>query len=159
MVVVDVQKDFTTAYSGSLAVNGTDDAFLKSVAEATKKLKELGLPIYATMDWHPAGHVSFASRHSGKKVLESVSIEDGRTQILWPDHCVQGTDGATLLLNEKYITGIIRKGEDVDYDSYSGFQDEVPLMQNKSLGGRCSGQTPRLDRPGATRQCQTDFFV
>ena len=59
VVVVDIQKDFTTAYNGSLAVNGTDQAYLKSVAEATIKLKDIGLPIYATQDWHPSDHVSF----------------------------------------------------------------------------------------------------
>jgi len=124
VVVVDIQKDFTTAYNGSLAVNGTDQAYLKSVAEATIKLKDIGLPIYATQDWHPSDHVSFASNHKDKKPLETIALEDGRNQILWPDHCVQGSDGAKLLLDEKLITGIVQKGADSKYDSYSGFQDD-----------------------------------
>ena len=98
VVVVDIQKDFTTAYKGSLAVNGTDQTYLKSASEATKKLKGVGLPIYATQDWHPVDHVSFASNHKDKKPLETITLEDGRTQILLPDHCVQGTEGAKLLL-------------------------------------------------------------
>lgn len=124
VIVVDLQKDFTEAYSGSLAVNGTDKTYLKMTAEATKELKELGLPVYATQDWHPASHVSFASNHAGKNPLESIELEDGRTQILWPDHCVQDSDGATLLLDEKYLDGIVKKGASPLYDSYSGFKDD-----------------------------------
>ena len=124
VVVVDVQKDFTTAYKGSLAVNGTDQAYLKSVAETTKKLKEAGLPIYVTQDWHPVDHVSFASNHKGKKPFEAITLDDGRTQILWPDHCVQFSDGANLLLDEKLFAGIVQKGANPKYDSYSGFKDD-----------------------------------
>lgn len=124
VVVVDVQKDFTAAYNGSLAVNGTDQTYLDLVADATKKLKTLGLVVYATQDWHPADHVSFASNHSGKNPLETTTLEDGRTQILWPDHCVQNSDGAKLLLDQKFLSGIVQKGADSKYDSYSGFQDD-----------------------------------
>jgi nicotinamidase/pyrazinamidase len=124
VVVVDIQKDFTTAYKGSLAVNGTDHDYLKLAADATKKLKGVGLPVYATQDWHPSDHVSFASNHKGKKPLETITIEDGRTQILWPAHCVQGSEGAKLLLDENLITGIVQKGANSKYDSYSGFQDD-----------------------------------
>jgi nicotinamidase/pyrazinamidase len=124
VVVVDLQKDFTKAYNGSLAVNGTDEAYLKLTAETTKKLKGLGLPVYATQDWHPADHVSFASNHIGRNPLETIELEDGRTQMLWPDHCVQGSDGAKLLLDEKILDGIIQKGANPLYDSYSGFKDD-----------------------------------
>ena len=124
VVVVDIQKDFTTAFNGSIAVNGTDQAYLKLVSEATDKLKDVGLPIYATQDWHPSDHISFASNHKGKNPLETIILEDGRTQVLWPDHCVQGSDGAKLLLDEKLITGIVQKGANSKYDSYSGFQDD-----------------------------------
>ena len=124
VIVVDLQKDFTEAYSGSLAVNGTNEAYLKKTAETTKELKALGLPVYATQDWHPADHVSFASNHIGKTPLESIDLEDGRTQILWPDHCVQGSDGARLLLDENGLDGIVQKGASPLYDSYSGFKDD-----------------------------------
>ena len=103
VIVVDLQKDFTKAYNGSLAVNKTDAAYLKLTAETTKNLKELGLPVYATQDWHPADHVSFASNHMGRNPLDTIELEDGRTQILWPDHCVQGSEGAKLLLDEKLL--------------------------------------------------------
>ena len=124
VVVVDIQKDFTTAYKGSLAVAGTDQAYLKKAAEATEKLKGVGLPIYATQDWHPADHISFASNQKGKKPLETITLEDGRTQILWPDHCVQDSEGAKLLLDVNLFTGIVQKGANSKYDSYSGFQDD-----------------------------------
>ena len=124
VIVVDIQKDFTTAHNGSLAVNGTDETYIQSAAEATVKLKALGLPIYATQDWHPADHVSFAANQEGKKVLETITFEDGRLQILWPNHCVQDSDGATLLLDRELFTGIIQKGADPKYDSYSGFKDD-----------------------------------
>ena len=124
VIVVDLQKDFTKAYNGSLAVNGTDEAYIKAVAETTQKLKDLGLPVYATQDWHPADHVSFASNHKGKNPLDTVTLDDGRTQILWPDHCVKDSDGASLLLDEKTIDEIVRKGANHLYDSYSGFKDD-----------------------------------
>ena len=124
VVVVDLQKDFTQAYNGSLAVNGTDEAYLKVTAETTKKLKEHGLPVYATQDWHPADHVSFATSHMGRNPLESIDLEDGRTQVLWPDHCVQGSVGAKLLLDEKLLDGVVQKGANPLYDSYSGFKDD-----------------------------------
>ena len=124
VVVVDLQKDFTKAYNGSLAVNGTDEAYLKVTTETTKKLKEFGLPVYATQDWHPADHVSFASNHMDRKPLETIELKDGRTQILWPDHCVIGSDGATLLLDKKLLDGIVQKGTNSLYDSYSGFKDD-----------------------------------
>lgn len=138
VVVVDLQKDFTKAYNGSLAVNGTDEAYLKVTSETTKKLKELGLPVYATQDWHPADHVSFASSHEGRNPLEAIDLEDGRTQILWPDHCVQGSDGATLLLDEKYLDGIVQKGANLLYDSYSGFKDDggAVTVLDKTLKSR-----------------------
>ena len=124
VVVVDLQKDFTQAYNGSLAVNGTDETYLRMTAETTNKLKELGLPVYATQDWHPANHVSFASNHTDRNPLETIDLKDGRTQILWPDHCVQGSDGAKLLLEEKILDGIVQKGTNPLYDSYSGFKDD-----------------------------------
>ena len=124
VIVVDIQKDFTTAHNGSLAVAGTDEAYLQSAAEATMKLKELGLPIYATQDWHPADHISFASNQEGKSPFETMTLKDGRLQVLWPNHCVQNSDGAELLLNKELFTSVIQKGADPQYDSYSAFKDD-----------------------------------
>lgn len=124
VVVVDVQADFTTAHKGNLAVSGTDQAFLERVAKATEELKRAGLPIYATQDWHPANHISFASNNKGKKPLDMITLSDGRKQVVWPDHCVQNSEGAKLLLDKSLFTGVVKKGADPKYDSYSGFQDD-----------------------------------
>lgn len=124
VVVVDVQADFTTAHKGSLAVTGTDQAYLTAVDQATRELKAAGLPIYATQDWHPKNHMSFASNHPGHKPFQAIKLADGRTQVLWPDHCVQQSSGARLLLDRSLFTKVVQKGKDPKYDSYSGFQDD-----------------------------------
>jgi len=123
VIVVDVQGDFTTWKKGSLAVSGADEAFVKKVEDATRRLKEAGFIIFGTQDWHPATHVSFYTNHPGKKPFETIMI-DGRTQILWPPHCVQGTEGARVLVDNNLFLAIVKKGEDFRYDSYSGFQDD-----------------------------------
>ena len=124
VLVVDLQADFTSAHDGALAVAGADRAYLETVQEATRRLKGLGLSIYATQDWHPPGHVSFASSHPGRAVLESLELPDGRSQVLWPEHALQHSPGARLLLEPGLLTAVVQKGTHPDYDSYSGFQDE-----------------------------------
>ena len=124
VLVVDLQADFTSAHQGALAVAGADQAYLETVQEATRRLKGLGLPIYATQDWHPPGHVSFASSHPGRALLESLELPDGRSQVLWPDHAVQHSPGARLLQDPALLTAVVQKGTHPDYDSYSGFQDD-----------------------------------
>lgn len=123
VIVVDMQGDFTTWKKGSLAVNGADEAYVKKVAGATALFKETGFVVYGTQDWHPTSHISFAGNHPGKKPFEAIQI-DGRTQVLWPDHCVQGTDGAKVLLDNNIFQAIVKKGQDPKFDSYSGFQDD-----------------------------------
>jgi nicotinamidase/pyrazinamidase len=123
VIVVDLQGDFTKAKRGSLAVEGTDDAYLKSVADATAKLKAAGFPVYATQDWHPANHASFAANHQGKKPFDVIKLH-GKDQVLWPPHCVQNTPGAEILLDKKLFKSVVKKGMDPQYDSYSGFQDD-----------------------------------
>ncbi len=124
VVVVDVQGDFTTAHKGSLAVPNSDQAYLANVAKATDQLKKAGIPIYATQDWHPADHMSFAANHKGKKPFETIKLADGRTQVLWPVHCLQGSKGAELLVNPALFTKVIQKGTNPKFDSYSGFMDD-----------------------------------
>ena len=124
VVVVDVQADFTTHHKGSLAVSGTDKEYLNDVVAATNELKQMGLPIYATQDWHPENHMSFATNQKGGKPFQMITLADGRKQVLWPDHCVQGTDGANILLDNSQFTAIVKKGMDHRYDSYSGFRDD-----------------------------------
>jgi len=123
VIVVDVQGDFTTFKNGSLAVERTDEAYLKSVEENTKKLKAAGFPIYATQDWHPKNHISFFTNHSRKKAFDVVKLNN-RDQVLWPPHCVQQTPGAEILLDRKLFKAVVKKGMDPQYDSYSGFQDD-----------------------------------
>ena len=74
MIVVDLQGDFTTWKNGTLAVTGTDEAYVKKVAEATALFKKEGVAIYGTQDWHPANHISFAVNHVGKKPFEVIQV-------------------------------------------------------------------------------------
>lgn len=123
VIVVDVQGDFTKFKNGSLAVEGTDEAYIKAVEEATRKLKSAGYPIYATQDWHPQNHASFFINHPGKKAFDVIKLH-GKDQVLWPPHCVQNTPGAEILLDKKLFKAVVKKGMDPQYDSYSGFQDD-----------------------------------
>ena len=123
VIVVDVQGDFTTLKKGSLACGGTDKAYVDKVEEATRTLSKKGYLVFATQDWHPADHMSFFSNHPGKKPFEAMKIE-GRTQVLWPVHCVQGTENARILVDNNLFMAVVKKGKDTKYDSYSGFQDD-----------------------------------
>ena len=117
LVIVDVQHDFIPG--GSLEVPDGDYI----VPVINKILPDFDLVI-ATQDWHPREHMSFASNHPGKKEFEKIS-ENGMEQVLWPDHCVQGTNGADFHsgLNMQPVEAIFRKGMDAGIDSYSGFYD------------------------------------
>ena len=123
VIVVDVQGDFAKVRNGSLAVEGTDEAYIKAVEEDTKRLRNGGFPIYTTQDWHPTDHVSFFSNHEGKKPFDVIKVH-GKDQVLWPPHCVQKTPGAEILLDNKLFKAVVKKGMDPQYDSYSGFQDD-----------------------------------
>jgi nicotinamidase/pyrazinamidase len=123
VIVVDIQGDFTKLKNGSLAVDGTDETYIKAVEESTKKLKETGFPIFATQDWHPKNHASFFTTYKGKKAFDVIKLH-GKDQVLWPPHCVQKTPGADILLDKKYFTAVVKKGMDSQFDSYSGFQDD-----------------------------------
>lgn len=119
LLVVDLQPDFMPG--GALPVAGGDE-----LVEPIRKLAERDpARLYvATQDWHPAGHVSFASRHDGRKPGDVIELHQ-HEQRLWPDHCVQGTPGAELHsgMNWRRFSAIIRKGDDPVADSYSGFRN------------------------------------
>ena len=121
--VVDIQGDFTQLKNGYLAVEGTDEVYIKAVEENTKKLNAAGFLIYATQDWHPPNHTSFFTNHKDKKAFDLIKLH-GKDQVLWPPHCVQNTPGAEILLDKKLFKAVVRKGMDPQYDSYSGFQDD-----------------------------------
>jgi nicotinamidase/pyrazinamidase len=115
LLVVDVQNDFCPG--GSLAVPEGD-----GVVPVINAIARAFPAVVATQDWHPGGHISFASRHEGKKPFEVLEIQ-GTEQMLWPDHCVQGTPGADLHpdLDTAAFRFILRKGASREMDSYSAF--------------------------------------
>jgi len=123
VIVGDIQGDFTEWKKGSLAVPNTGGDYVKKAEEVTKMLYASGLPIFGVQDWHPGDHISFYTNHPGKKPLETIEI-DGRTQVLWPPHCVQGTDNARILVDNNLFLAIVQKGRDRQYDSYSAFHDD-----------------------------------
>ena len=102
VIVVDIQGDFTKFKNGSLAVDGTDETYIKAAEENTKKLKQAGFPIYATQDWHPKNHASFFTNHKGQKAFDVIKLH-GKDQVLWPPHCVQNTPGAEIYWIENYL--------------------------------------------------------
>jgi nicotinamidase/pyrazinamidase len=114
LLVVDVQNDFLTG--GALAVPHGDD-----VIPVIRDLAPRFDNVILTQDWHPPGHVSFASRH-GLAPFSTIELDYGR-QVLWPDHCVQGTRGAAFAagLDIRHAQAVIRKGYHAHTDSYSAF--------------------------------------
>ena len=117
LIVVDVQNCFVDG--GTLPVKGGAD-----VVPVINKLSAAFENVVVTQDWHTPGHVSFASAHQGKKPFETTKLAYG-TQVLWPDHCVQGSDDAALLkgLTLPKAQLIIRKGYHQGTDSYSAFME------------------------------------
>jgi nicotinamidase/pyrazinamidase len=117
LLVIDVQNCFLPG--GSLAVKDGDQ-----VVPIINRLAKGFAHVVMTQDWHTAGHISFASSHTGKKPFETIDLAYGK-QVLWPDHCVQGTEGAALskdlLIPQAEL--IIRKGYHKDVDSYSAFTE------------------------------------
>lgn len=118
LVIIDVQRDFLEG--GALAVPDAN-AILPLIEEVAEKFDNLVM----AQDWHPAGHSSFASTHAGKAPFETTEMPYG-IQVLWPDHCVQGTPGAELMLPEalrQRAEAVIRKGYRPEIDSYSAFME------------------------------------
>ncbi len=115
LIVIDVQNDFCPG--GALAVAGAN-----GVVAPINRLMDRFATVIGTQDWHPPGHLSFASRHSGHQPFESVTVAHGE-QTLWPDHCVQGTAGADFHpnLDADRFELIVRKGFRPEIDSYSAF--------------------------------------
>lgn len=128
LVVVDVQNDFCPG--GALAVPGGDEV-VPIVNDLARRFENVVL----TQDWHPAGHVSFASSHAGKAPFDLIELPYG-PQVLWPDHCVQGTVGAAFHpgLDVPHAQAVVRKGYRRSVDSYSGFV-EADRTTHTGLGG------------------------
>jgi nicotinamidase/pyrazinamidase len=134
LIVTDLQHDFLPG--GALAVAGGDEIVAPICELATSDRFDV---VVATQDWHPPDHVSFASNHTGRRPFDEIELY-GRRQILWPDHCVQGSSGAELhpALPMEPVTAIIRKGTDHLVDSYSTFRhnwNAVGERPRTGLGG------------------------
>lgn len=128
LILVDIQNDFLPG--GSLAVPEGDEII--PLVNALQNTFEL---VVATQDWHPANHLSFASNNPGKNPFETTILQ-GMNQVLWPDHCVQGTTGAEFHgdLEMNRVEAIFRKGMVPDIDSYSGFYDNGHLKSTGLAG-------------------------
>lgn len=115
LIVIDVQNDFCPG--GALAVPEGD-----LIVPQINALMDEAEAVILTQDWHPAGHSSFASSHPGHAPYEMIDMPYGR-QVLWPDHCIQGTQGAAFHpdLNTDRADMIVRKGYRPGIDSYSAF--------------------------------------
>jgi nicotinamidase/pyrazinamidase len=128
LIVVDVQNCFVTG--GTLPVKDGEQ-----VVPVINRLAKVFDNVVVTQDWHTAGHVSFASAHAGKKPFETTKLSYG-TQVLWPDHCVQGTADAALHkdLDLPRAQLVIRKGYHQGTDSYSGFLEADRKTQTGLAG-------------------------
>jgi nicotinamidase/pyrazinamidase len=149
LIVVDVQNDFCPG--GRLAVQKGDEV-VPVVNELSKRFENVVL----TQDWHPPGHQSFATSHPGSRPFDSIKLAYGE-QVLWPDHCLQGSDGAALHkdLAVPHAQLVVRKGWRKEVDSYSAFL-EADRKSRTGLEGY-------LDERGITRVfvcgLATDFCV
>ncbi|HKS88319.1 MAG TPA: bifunctional nicotinamidase/pyrazinamidase [Stellaceae bacterium] len=117
LIVVDVQRDFCPG--GALAVPEGD-----AIVPAINRLARDFRHVILTQDWHPPGHASFASAHPGRQPFDKIALPYG-PQTLWPDHCVQGTEGAAFHpgLEIPQAELIVRKGYHPGIDSYSAFRE------------------------------------
>ena len=149
LIVVDVQNCFVDG--GTLPVKGGAE-----VVPVINALAPKFQNIVVTQDWHTPGHTSFASAHAGQKPFSSIKLNYGN-QVLWPDHCVQGTDDAALHKDLKLPTAqlIIRKGFNPGVDSYSAFQE----ADRKTVTGLAGYLKARGIRTVYVTGLATDFCV
>ena len=149
LLVIDVQNCFLPG--GSLAVKDGEQ-----VVPVINKIAKAFTNVVMTQDWHTVGHVSFASTHPGKKPFETVDLPYGK-QVLWPDHCVQGTDGAALSkdLSIPQAELVIRKGFHKDVDSYSAFTE----ADGKTTTGLAAYLKARQVKKVFVAGLATDFCV
>src|ERR1700740_2314593 len=117
LLIIDVQNDFRPG--GALAVPQGD-----TIVPAINRLAHSFAHVILTQDWHPPGHASFASSHPGKRPFDTIEVSYG-AQTLWPDHCVQGTQGAAFHagLDVPHAELVLRKGFRNAIDSYSAFRE------------------------------------
>jgi len=128
LLVIDVQNDFCTG--GALAVPGGE-----KVVPAINRIAQKFANVVLTQDWHPRDHVSFASNHPHKRPFDTVDLDYG-AQMLWPDHCVQGTAGAEFHRDLRLAQAslVVRKGFHRGIDSYSAFYENDRRTPTGLLG-------------------------
>lgn len=133
LLLVDIQNDFMPF--GALPVTDGD-----AVVLVANRLAERFEIVIATQDWHPASHGSFARNHPGNTAGDVVEL-GGISQVLWPEHCVQNTPGASFHsgLDVSRVGAVVRKGTDPEIDSYSGFFDNGHL-KDTGLGALLQAQ-------------------
>ena len=133
LIVVDVQNDFVRG--GALAVPDGE-----TIVPLVNRLMGAFAQVVLTQDWHPAGHASFASAHPGAKPFQTIATPYGQ-QVLWPDHCVQGSRGAALVnglaVDSAFL--VLRKGIHPAVDSYSAFL-EADRKTSTGLGALLSAR-------------------
>jgi nicotinamidase/pyrazinamidase len=149
LVIVDMQYDFLPG--GSLAVAGGDQ-----IIPLINRLAGKFTNVIQTQDWHPAGHISFASSHPGMEPFQVIELPYG-PQVLWPDHCIIGTEGAEFSseLDLPRVQAIIRKGYRDTIDSYSAFKENDHRTQTGLSGYLSERGIKRLYFAGLA----TDFCV
>jgi len=149
LIVVDVQNCFIEG--GTLPVKGGAE-----VVPVINKLAGAFQNVVVTQDWHTPGHASFATAYPGKKPFETTALKYG-TQVLWPDHCVQGTDDASLHKDLKLPTAqlVIRKGYNKGVDSYSAFEE----ADHKTVTGLAGYLKARGIKTVYVTGLATDFCV
>ncbi|MDF1668510.1 MAG: bifunctional nicotinamidase/pyrazinamidase [Roseovarius sp.] len=149
LIVIDVQNDFCPG--GALAVAGGDE-----IIPGINALMAGAEAVILTQDWHPQGHSSFASSHPGKAAFEVIDMPYG-PQVLWPDHCLQGSGGAAFhdALDTDRADMIVRKGYNPQIDSYSGFFENDQTTPTGLHGYLQSRGIDRLTMVGLA----TDFCV
>ena len=125
LLLIDLQNDFLPG--GALAVPGGDQV----IRVANEMMRNFDIVI-ASQDWHPSNHGSFVSQHPDRKVGDTF-LWNGASQVVWPDHCVQGTYGAAFPseLDVSKISQLVTKGEDPNVDSYSTFFDNAKMRATR----------------------------
>lgn len=123
VLLVDLQACFVQG--GSLEVPGANESYVREVEGAMRWLFSNKLTLLASRDYHPEGHISFASSHPGTLPFDVISLGDGRSQTLWPDHCVQTRGDSRLMIDQNLFFETIKKGQNPEYDSNSAFEDDA----------------------------------
>jgi nicotinamidase/pyrazinamidase len=144
LIIVDIQNDFIPG--GALPVEG-GDSIIEGINKVAEIFKNQSRNVILTQDWHPPGHLSFASSHPGKNPGDEYQSEDGAIgPVLWPDHCVQGTKGAEFNkdLNLNLASLILRKGRNPEVDSYSAFLENDDKTETGLAGYLKSNKTNRV---------------